>query len=42
MIENRPDVILSIFVVFALGFVVIVVPIGLATTSLSRRLAVQR
>jgi glutamate transport system permease protein len=42
MIENRPDVILAIFVVFALGFVAIVVPIGLATTSLSRRLAVQR
>ena len=42
MIENRPDVILTIFVVFALGFVIIVVPIGLATTSLSRRLAVQR
>jgi glutamate transport system permease protein len=42
MIENRPDVILAIFVVFALGFVVIVVPIGLATTSLSRRLAVAR
>ncbi|MDM7832068.1 amino acid ABC transporter permease [Cellulomonas edaphi] len=42
MIENRPDIILTIFVVFALGFVVLVVPIGLATTSLSRRLAVAR
>ncbi len=42
MIENRPDLILAIFFIFAFGFVLIVVPIGLATTTLSRRLAVAR
>lgn len=42
MIEFRPDVILAIFLTFAIGYVVIVVPVGLATTSLSRRLAVAR
>jgi len=42
MIENRPDLLIPIFLIFALGFVVIVVPIGLATTSLSRRMAVAR
>ncbi|WP_456847570.1 amino acid ABC transporter permease [Cellulomonas sp. P5_C6] len=42
MIEFRPDVIVAIFLTFALGFVIIVVPIGLATTALSRRLAVAR
>ena len=42
MIEFRPDVIVAIFLTFALGFVVIVVPIGLATTAFSRRLAVAR
>lgn len=42
MIEFRPDVILAVFLTFAIGYVVIVVPVGLATTSLSRRLAVAR
>jgi glutamate transport system permease protein len=42
MIEFRPDVIIAIFLTFALGFVILVIPIGLATTSLSRRLAVAR
>lgn len=42
MIEFRPDVIVAIFLTFALGFVVLVVPVGLATTALSRRLAVAR
>ncbi|AEE45706.1 amino acid ABC transporter permease [Cellulomonas fimi] len=42
MIEFRPDVILLIFFTFASGFVLIVVPLGLATTALSRRLAVAR
>ncbi|GCE76859.1 amino acid ABC transporter permease [Cellulomonas biazotea] len=42
MIEFRPDVILLIFFTFAFGFVLIVVPLGLATTTLSRRLAVAR
>ena len=42
MIEFRPDVILAIFLTFAFGFVLLVVPVGLLTTSLSRRLAVVR
>ena len=42
MIEFRPDVTVTIFLIFAVGFVLIVVPIGLATTSLSRRWAVTR
>lgn len=42
MIEFRSDLVLAIFFTFALGFVVIVIPIGLVTTSLSRRLAVAR
>ncbi|GIG21908.1 ABC transporter permease [Cellulomonas chitinilytica] len=42
MIEFRPDVSLAIFLTFASGFTLIVVPIGLATTALSRRLAVAR
>lgn len=42
MIETRPDVIIAIFLIFAVGFVLLVVPMGLATTSLSRRWAVAR
>lgn len=42
MIEFRPDLILAIFLTFALGYVIIVIPVGLATTSLSRKLAVPR
>jgi glutamate transport system permease protein len=42
MIEFRPDVIMAIFATFALGFVVIVIPIGLLTTWLSKKLAVAR
>ena len=42
MIEFRPDVIVAIFLTFALGFVILVVPVGLLTTALSRRLAVVR
>lgn len=42
MIEFRPDVIFAVFLTFAVGYVLIVVPVGLATTSLSRRLAVAR
>jgi glutamate transport system permease protein len=42
MIEFRPDVIIAIFLTFAIGFVVLVLPVGLITTSLSRRLAVAR
>lgn len=42
MIEFNSDLIFMIFFVFAMGFVVIVVPIGLLTTWASRRLAVKR
>lgn len=42
MIEFRPDVIIAIFLTFAIGFVILVLPVGLAVTSLSRRLAVTR
>ncbi|MCW2132835.1 MULTISPECIES: amino acid ABC transporter permease [Crystallibacter] len=42
MIEFRPDVIMAIFATFALGFVIIVIPIGLVTTWLSNKLAVAR
>ncbi|MEE6274025.1 amino acid ABC transporter permease [Georgenia wangjunii] len=42
MIEFRPDLIVAIFMLFALGFVAIVLPMGLATTALSRRMAVAR
>ncbi|MCV2393463.1 amino acid ABC transporter permease [Actinotalea sp. M2MS4P-6] len=42
MIEFRPDVIIAIFLLFALGFVVIVLPTGVLFTWLSRRLAVVR
>lgn len=42
MIEFNSDLIFMIFFVFAMGFVVIVVPIGLLTTWASRKLAVKR
>ncbi len=42
MIEFRPDVILAIFATFAAGFVILVIPVGLLTTWLSRKLAVSR
>ena len=42
MIEFRPDVIIAVFLVVALGFVLLVVPMGLLTTWASRKLAVQR
>jgi glutamate transport system permease protein len=32
----------SVFVVFALGFVILTLPVGILFTSLSRRLAVKR
>ena len=41
VIENEGSGI-SIFLVFALGFVILTLPLGLAFTSLSRRLAVKR
>ncbi|MPV37055.1 amino acid ABC transporter permease [Georgenia subflava] len=42
MIEFRPDLMVAIFLVTAIGWVVIVLPIGLITTFLSRRLGVAR
>ena len=42
MIEFRTDVIVAIFLTVALGFVVIVIPVGLLTTWLSRKVAVKR
>jgi len=42
MIEFRPDVIFLVFAIFAIGFVVIVLPIGVFMTWLSRRVAVTR
>ncbi|MDR1263993.1 MAG: ABC transporter permease subunit, partial [Propionibacteriaceae bacterium] len=42
MIEFGPQFIILIFLTFALGYVVIVIPVGLLTTFLSRRLAVKR
>lgn len=42
MIEFDSDVIFAIFLTFALGFVIIVVPMGLATTWASKKWAVKR
>jgi len=42
MIEFRPDVIFLVFAIFAIGFVVIVLPIGVFMTWLSGRVAVTR
>ena len=42
MIEFRPDVMTPIFLTFAVGFVIIVIPIGLLTTWASKKLAVSR
>ncbi|MPY09615.1 ABC transporter permease subunit [Arthrobacter bussei] len=42
MIEFRSDLVVPIFLTFALGFVILVIPIGLLTTWASRRLAVAR
>ncbi|MDR1807697.1 MAG: ABC transporter permease subunit [Propionibacteriaceae bacterium] len=42
MIEMGPQFIILIFLTFALGYVIIVIPVGVLTTTLSRRLAVKR
>jgi glutamate transport system permease protein len=42
MIEFRPDYIYAIFFTFAIGYVILVTPVGVAATALSRRLAVAR
>ena len=42
MIEFRPDVMISIFMTIAIGFCLIVIPIGLLTTWASEKYAVAR
>lgn len=42
MIEFRPDLMVAIFLLFAIGYVILVIPIGVGTTWLSERLAVKR
>lgn len=42
MMENRPDVIFVVFGIFALGFVILTLPVGVLFTSMSKRLAVKR
>lgn len=42
MIESRPDVLTLIFAIFAFGFVVLTLPMGLLVTAMSKRLAVRR
>lgn len=42
MIEQRPDALYLVFGVVALGFVLLTLPMGIALTGLSRRLAVKR
>ncbi|EIT88340.1 GluC [Parascardovia denticolens IPLA 20019] len=42
MLEFHPSQIVQIFLVFALGYVILIIPIGLLTTYLSNRLAVRR
>lgn len=42
MLENRPDLIVPIFLTVAVFFVVLVLPMGMLTTHFSRKLAVQR
>jgi glutamate transport system permease protein len=42
MIESNANFIYAIFILFALGFAVLVIPVGLLTTYLSNRLAVRR
>ncbi|MGC5626808.1 amino acid ABC transporter permease [Georgenia sp. Z1344] len=41
-IEFRPDIMVAIFLLFAIGWVALVLPIGLLATFLSRKLAVKR
>lgn len=42
MIEFNGNLAILIFLIFAIGYVILVVPVGVLTTSLSRRLAVAR
>jgi glutamate transport system permease protein len=42
MMENRPDVIFVVFGIFAVGFVILTLPVGMLFTAMSKRLAVKR
>ncbi len=42
MMEFRPDLVFVIFLVVAIGFVILTLPVGLVTTHLSTKLAVKR
>jgi glutamate transport system permease protein len=42
MIEFRSDLLLPIFLIVAIGFVILTLPVGILTTYLSNRLAVKR
>jgi len=42
MIEVNSNMVFLIFMIFALGYVILVVPVGVLSTSLSRKLAVSR
>ncbi|MFT8638993.1 amino acid ABC transporter permease [Bifidobacterium sp.] len=42
MIENNGSMIIYIFLIFAIGYVIMIIPIGLLTTWLSNKLAVRR
>ncbi|TGO05893.1 amino acid ABC transporter permease [Serinibacter arcticus] len=42
MIDQNGNLVVLIFMIFAVGYVILVVPVGVLTTSLSRKLAVSR
>lgn len=42
MIEERPDILYSVFFLIAIGFVILTLPTGVAFTRLSKKYAVQR
>ncbi len=42
MIEFHADAIVAIFLIFAFGYVILIIPIGMLTTYLSNKLAVRR
>jgi glutamate transport system permease protein len=42
MIENNGNYVMPIFLTIALGFVIIVIPVGMLTTIASQKLAVSR
>lgn len=42
MIDQNGNAVVLIFMMFAIGYVILVVPVGVITTALSKRLAVAR